>query len=148
MTLIKRTNGNHPAVRTFLSDFFDTDRFFGNSLFPTFEAEWIPAVNVIENEKDFSIEVAAPGFRKNDFEIVVENGILNISAEHKEETEEKEKNYTRREFSYNQFSRSFSLPENSSDENVTAKYDEGVLKLTLSKKTIEPAKRKKEVQVA
>jgi HSP20 family protein len=148
MSLIKRTNGNVPSSRTLLSDFFDTERFFGSQLFPSFNTDWIPAVNVIENEKDYSIELAAPGFKKNDFKVEVENGILNISAERKEEKEEKEKNYTRREFSYNEFSRSFTLPENSSEENVQAKYDDGVLKLTLAKKVETPAKKKKEVQVA
>ncbi|HEU4718485.1 MAG TPA: Hsp20/alpha crystallin family protein [Bacteroidia bacterium] len=148
MSLIKRNNGNAPSTRTFFSDFFDADRFFREPFLSVTDGEWVPAVNVVENEKDFSIELAAPGFKKSDFKVNVENGILNISAEKKTEKEEKEKNYTRREFSYNSFSRSFSLPENSNEENVAAKYDDGVLKLTLAKKVPGSPKAKKEVEVA
>lgn len=142
MSLIK-SNGSK-AVRTLLSDFFDTDRFFNDRFFRDFnsEKEWIPAVNVVENDKDFGIELSAPGFKKSDFKINVENGILNISAETKKETEEKDKNYTRQEFRYDAFSRSFTLPENASDDKIDAKYEDGILKLSLAKKVISAPKRK------
>lgn len=142
MSLIK-SNGSK-TVRTLLSDFFDTDRFFNDRFFRDFnsEKEWIPAVNVAENDKDFSIELSAPGFKKSDFNINVENGILNISAETKKETEEKEKNYTRQEFRYDAFSRSFTLPDNASDEKIEAKYEDGILKLSLAKKVVSAPKRK------
>lgn len=148
MSLIKRNNGSTPAVRTLLSDFFNSDSFFRNPFLTLPDSDWIPAVNVIENEKDFAIELAAPGFNKNDFKVVVENGVLNISAEQKEEKEDKTRNYTRREFSYSSFSRSFSLPENANEENISAKYDDGVLKLVLAKKVPDAPKKKKEVQIA
>ena len=146
MSLIKRHNGHTPAVSTLWSDFFDSDRFFTNPFF-TKNEEWLPAVNVIETEKNYEIELAAPGYKKDDFKVKVENGILNISAETKEEKEEKNKNFTRREFSCSSFSRSFTLPENSSEDKIQAKYDNGVLRLTLAKKEMTAVKRK-EIAVA
>lgn len=142
MSLI-RSNGSKPA-RTILSDFFDTDRFFSDRFFRdlTFSDDWIPAVNIAENGKNFAIELSAPGFKKNDFKISVENGILNISAETQEERKEKDKNYTRQEFRYDAFSRSFTLPENASEEKVDAKYEDGILRLTLAKKVLSAPKRK------
>jgi HSP20 family protein len=144
MSLIKRNNGNAPAVRTFFSDFFDNDKFFSQ---PLFKEDWFPSVNVVDGEKSYEIELAAPGFKKEDFRINVENGILNISAETKAEEEEKKKNFTRREFSYNSFSRSFTLPENASEDKIEAKYENGVLKLDLAKKAL-AAPKKKEIAVA
>lgn len=142
MSLIK-SNGNKP-VRTVFSDFFDTDRFFGDRFFRdlSFANDWFPAVNVAESEKDFAIELSAPGFKKDDFKINVDNGILSISAETKREEEEKDKNYTRREFRYDSFNRSFTLPDNVNDEKIDAKYEDGVLKLSLAKKVISTPKRK------
>ena len=148
MSLIKRNNGSLP-VRTILSDLFDTERFFNDRFFREFasDGEWIPAVNVIDNEKDSTIELSAPGMKKDDFKISVENDILNISAETKNEKEEKGKNYTRREFRYDAFSRSFTLPENASEEKIGAKYEDGVRKLTLAKK-VPVANKRKEIAVA
>jgi HSP20 family protein len=91
-------------------------------------------MNIKENDEHFEIDVAAPGFTKKDFEISVENGVLRISAENKEEIEEKKDEYTRREFNYNSFSRSFTLPENvNEDEKIEATYKRGILKLVLLK---------------
>ncbi|MCX6312455.1 MAG: Hsp20/alpha crystallin family protein [Bacteroidetes bacterium] len=144
MSLIKRNNGSDSSVRTLLTDFFDADRFFSNTLF---NDDLIPAVNIIDNQKDFQIELAAPGMKKDDFKVNIENGLLNITAETKKETEEKDKNYTRREFKYESFARSFTLPENASEEKIDAKYDNGVLKLTIAKK-VPTAIKKKEIAIA
>lgn len=130
---------------SFMSDFFDNDKFF--------DADWLknmqsmPAVNVKENDKNFEIEVAAPGLSKKDFKITAENGILSISSEKKEEKEQKEKNYTRREFSYSSFSRSFALPENTNEEDIKANYEDGILKLEVAKKTIGQLKVRKAIEV-
>lgn len=148
MSLTKHTNGNLP-VRTLLSDLFDTERFFNTPLFRdlSIDREWIPAVNVIDNDTDYTIELSAPGMKKDDFKITLENGILNISAETKNEKEEKGKNYTRREFRYDAFSRSFTLPENISEEKINAKYEDGVLKMAIAKK-VPAANKRKEISVA
>jgi HSP20 family protein len=142
MSLIKH-NANRSAL-SLLSDLFNSDRFFSDRFF---SEEWIPAVNVHETEKSFGIELAAPGMKKEDFRIKAENGMLTISSEKKEEKDEKEKNYTRREFNYRSFSRSFTLPPNTNEDDITAKYEDGVLKLNIAKKESAAPKRK-EIQVS
>lgn len=148
MSLTKHKNGNSPA-RTFLSNFFDTDRFFNDRFFRdlSLDKDWIPAVNVLDNDNNYTIEVSAPGMKKDDFKINVENGILNISAERQNESEEKGKNYTRQEFRYDSFSRAFTLPENASEDKIQAKYEDGVLKLELTKK-VPVTQKRKEIAVA
>ena len=108
MALIKRSEW--PLVSgSWLNDFFDTDRFFDSDVF---RGQSVPAVNVKETDNAYEIEVAAPGLTKKDFNITVDNRMLTIASEKEETKEETEKNYTRREFSYTSFSRSFTLPEN------------------------------------
>ena len=125
-----------------LTDFFDYDRFFHSP----WEHSW-PAVNVKENDKAFEVELAAPGFNKNDFDISVDDGVLTVSGISKREDEKKEGNYTRREFGYSSFSRSFNLPANTSEEDIQAKYEEGVLKLIIAKKNIATAKPKRSIEI-
>ena len=84
---------------------------------------------------------------KKDFNISAENGVLTISSEIKEEKEEKEKDYTRREFSYSSFSRSFVLPENANEDDIKANYADGILKLEVAKKVINQPKVKKAIEV-
>jgi HSP20 family protein len=91
----------------------------------------LPAVNIVENEKDFRISVAAPGMKKEDFKIGIDGDVLTISAE-REENIENEK-YNRREFNYSSFSRSFTMPNEVMKEKIEAKYEDGVLKLMLPK---------------
>lgn len=123
------------------------DLFNDEGLFPSrWRKEWSPAVNVVENEGDFEIEVVAPGMKKDEFTVAVENGILSIHGSSKREEEEKDKNYTRKEYIARSFSKSFTLPDQVDAEDVTAKYEDGVLRLYLKKnaKEIPP---KKEVQI-
>ncbi len=123
-------------------DFFDMDDFFDNR-------KWVrdmlpskfwsgktmePALNIKENDNDFEIELAAPGFSKKDFNITIEDGCLNISAKKEHTEEEKDENFTRREFSYNAFERSLQLPESVKEEEVKAKYNDGILSFKLAKK--------------
>ena len=103
---------------------------------------WVPAANVSETDKSYEIEVAAPGMRKGDFKVKVEKGILTISAERKEEKEEKNKNYTRQEYSYNSFSRSFTMPDDAKEEDIKAHYEDGMLKLSIAKKAVAVSKAK------
>ena len=103
MTLVKRSNFPSLLNERWLTDFFDTDRFFDSDLMKMTYAPPLPLVNILEEEKEFVVEMAAPGMDKKDFVIAMENGVLNISAEHKVENEEKEKDFTRREFNYQSF---------------------------------------------
>ena len=144
MSLMKRSEWPLLANGPWLSDFFDNDRFFDSDWL---KQQSVPAVNVKETEKNFEIEVAAPGLSKKDFNITVDNGVLTISSEKKEEKEQKEKDYTRKEFSYSSFSRSFTLPENVNEDDVKANYEDGLLKLNIAKKVIATPKAKKAIEV-
>ena len=110
----------------------------------------LPAVNVMENDNEYLIEVAAPGLKKNDFTINYENGRLSISSERKEEKEEKKRGkVTRCEFSYQSFQRSFSVPENIVNaEKISAKYEEGILQVTLPKREEVRPKPAKEIKIS
>lgn len=100
-----------------------------------------PALNIKETKDEFEIELAAPGYNKKDFEVTIDDGCLNISAKKEETKEEKDENYTRKEFSYASFERSLKLPDSIADEKIKAKYDNGILKFRLAKK--EEAKKQK-----
>jgi len=111
-----------PAISKMMEDIFDSDLF----RFPATDVS-LPPVNISRSDEAYDIEMAVPGFGKEDFKVAVEDGILKITGEHKAEQEKKEKNYTRREFSFSSFERSFRLPEECNPENVEAKYENGVL---------------------
>ena len=140
---------NHPGFAHFFDNYEKNNATYCN------EAKGnLPKVNVIENDKDFVLEIAAPGFKKSEFNIKVENQTLTISREVNSEREdasagqaEKKENYTRREFSYGNFSRSFTLPKNVNSEEIAAKYNEGILKLSLPKKEKE-AKLSREIKIS
>lgn len=144
MALVKKSEWPSLIGGPWLSDFIDNDRFFDSDFL---RRQWVPAANVRETEKDFEIEVAAPGLSKKDFNITVENRMLTISSDKEEEKEEKEGNYTRREFSYRSFSRSFSLPEGVNEEDVKASYSDGVLRLNVPKKMTTDPKVRKAIEV-
>ena len=110
--------------------------FWGEDLLPSLEQNWSlnPAVNIIESDKEFKVEVAAPGLNKEDFKVNVEKNILEISAERKEEKETKDKKFLRREFSYNEFRRTFSLPTYVDAEKIKATHKDGVLMVEIPKK--------------
>ncbi len=94
----------------------------------------VPAVNIKEENDKFVLEMAAPGMKKDDFQINLDNYQLTISSEKKEEKKEKDDNYTRREFLYSSFSRSFTLPKSIDVEKIKADYKNGILNIVLPKK--------------
>lgn len=94
----------------------------------------MPAVNLVESDNSYEIHLAAPGLKKEDFKISLENKVLTISSEKSTENEELEDKFTRKEYSYSSFSRSFTLPENTDIEGIEAKYEKGELRLNLPKK--------------
>lgn len=148
MKLAKKENGRQvrPMFRNLFDDFWGTDKFFEGEWLPTPRFQ-TPAINIKDNENNFEIEVAAPGLTKDDFNVTIENGILCISSEKEERKEEKKDNYTREEFNYSSFSRSFSLPDYVDPESIDAKYKEGVLRLTLNKlQTVTPPVKKIEIK--
>lgn len=134
MALIKfptktlNTDGVNPYVNSFFDNFFN-DSFVGDRLVTR-----VPAVNIAETDKTFNIELAAPGLQKSDFKINVDKNLITISVEKKEENNVEEKLYSKREFSYTSFTRSFSLPDTVDYSNIAASYEDGVLVLTVGKK--------------
>ncbi|MDC7999725.1 Hsp20/alpha crystallin family protein [Aequorivita todarodis] len=100
----------------------------------------LPKVNIKETADAYAVEMAVPGLKKSDFQIDLDNQVLSISTEVEEQNEVKEENYTRREFGYSSFKRSFTLPETVDDGNIKATYNEGILSIHLPKK--EEAKQK------
>lgn len=100
----------------------------------------LPKVNIKEVDDAFMVEMAVPGMKKTDFDINLDDHMLSISAEIEEKYEDDEEGYTRREFGYSSFKRTFTLPESVDDSKINAKYDEGILKIHLPKR--EEAKRK------
>ncbi|MGZ3752641.1 MAG: Hsp20/alpha crystallin family protein [Mucilaginibacter sp.] len=140
-TLVK--SNTFPTFRTMMEDFWNTDRFFDKTVF---NGEALPAVNIRETKNNYKLEVAAPGFKKDDFKVTIDNGLLTISAETSNEQNEEKENYTRREFSCASFTRTFSLPENVLEENINANYSDGLLKIEL-KKNGKNLPAKKEIKV-
>lgn len=94
----------------------------------------IPAVNIIEHKDEYQVSLAVPGMKKDDFKIDVDGNMLTISSEKEESKEEKEKKFTRKEYNYSSFSRSFTLPEEINKEKIEAKYEDGVLRIALPRK--------------
>ncbi len=137
MALVKFRNRD--AFPSLFSEFFDRDLFdMANT---GFNDSTMPAVNIKEGKDDFEVEVAAPGMKKDDFKIELDNNLLVISSEKEEKNEEKESGeFTRREFSYQSFRRSFTLPKTIEDKKIKASYKDGVLSIRLPKK--EEAKEK------
>lgn len=111
----------------------------------------LPAMNVREHEEDFEIEFAAPGFNKKDFEVTIEEDVLHVCGEKELEEEEKEDDYSRKEFSYKSFKRSMMLPTSVDlDQDIKASYKNGILKVKLLKKeeAIEQEPPKKVIEVS
>ncbi len=107
-----------------------------------------PSVNINETEKDFNIEVAVPGMKKDDFDINLDHNILTISSVHKEEKTDEKKEYSRKEFSYQSFRRSFSIDEDRIDsDNIEASYKDGILLVTVPKKEVTKPKGSRVISV-
>ncbi len=136
-TIVKRTNGSllPASQRSMFDDFFNRELFnWGNNNFSASRTT-LPSVNIKELEKAFEVEVAAPGMKKEDFSITLDGNMLTIASSKEDQQEEKDGKYTRREFSYQSFQRSFELSKDVvDDENIEARYENGVLRLTIPKK--------------
>jgi len=119
-----------PSFRAMMDDFWKTDNLFNQSVF---NGDFLPAVNIRDAEEHYELEVAAPGFEKEDFKITTDKGLMTISAATSNEKSEDKGDYTRKEFSRSSFSRSFALPDNVSEDEIKANYKEGLLTITLQK---------------
>jgi HSP20 family protein len=128
----------------FVPDIFDDD------FFPvvTNKISSVPAVNIREDEKNYSLEFAIPGIDKKDLKIDMKEDVLTISSEVKNETEEKKDGYKRKEFSYSAFSRSFYIPDNVDREKIEANYKDGVLSVSLPKQEEEKNRISKTIEIS
>jgi HSP20 family protein len=146
--LEKKERGREYGVSRPWLDFLEPENFFPSEMFRSMKNS-LPAVNVSENNKNYNVEVIAPGFKKEDFKINVEDDILNIRAESKQEQTEEGRGtqYSRREYNYNAFTRSFRLPDNVKDDAIVANYEDGILKLTLPKSS-EQVRASKEIRIS
>lgn len=136
MNLIRKQPPFFPSL---IDDFINTD---WNLKVPSFSST-VPAVNIKELDSQFEIELAVPGMNKDDFEIEVEDGVLSISSTQEEEQVNEKGKFTRREFSYSSFRRSFTLPDSVDSTKIDATYKEGVLLVLLPKhKEAQPQPKK------
>lgn len=151
MSLITRPSAGLPSL---LTDWLSPSRMFDREftdmdpeLLPARLGVNLPSVNFAETKKEFILELAAPGLERKDFNIELENHLLTISVE-KEETRNEEDGYYKREYSYRAFTRTFSLPENVKEENIDAKYGNGILKVVIPKATETESHPTKKIKVS
>lgn len=130
MNIIKRNSELNPFYTSLLDD------LFSGNIVPAEERKMLPALNIIEDNKQLKMELRAPGLKKDDFKLEYDDGILTLSYEKQEEKEEKtEGKYIRREFSSYSFRRSVELPEERYDvTKAMASYENGILEITMPKK--------------
>jgi HSP20 family protein len=136
MLLAKRNqNYNQNWLPSLFNDLVNDDLFFGRN------SGNVPAMNVVENEKNYELEFAVPGLKKEDLQLQIDaDGIMSISMTHKENKEDKKPNYIRREFAYREFNQSYILPEDADREKITAKVENGVLSINVPKLEVEDKK--------
>lgn len=132
MTLTKWNKPkNELRSRVFNNPF---DAFLNDDFFSSGISTQQPAVNIKESDNSFDIELAAPGLKKEDFNIDIDHDVLSIKVEKTQEESKESEGYTRREFSYHSFNKHFTLPESVNGDAISASYTDGVLHLTLPKK--------------
>jgi len=153
MSLIKTNGGIAPILETRFPELLSTnfpELFSTNNFFdtPFFKREWRPAANVKDNEDSYEIELASPGLSKEDFKVSIEDGVLTISSEKEVEKSEESETYSYKEFNYNSFCRSFSLPKDIKEEEISAKYDDGILRVTLQKEPVVVHENVKEIPIS
>lgn len=143
MTLVKFRNRD--LFPSMFREFFDRDFFDASNM--GFNDSTMPAVNIKEGKDDFVVEVAAPGMKKDDFKIELDNNILVISSENEDRKEEKDGQFTRQEFSYQSFKRTFTLPNTIEEKNIKASYKDGILNIILPKKEEAKEKPKRMIKI-
>jgi HSP20 family protein len=128
----------------FLSNLFDDD------FFPVVSnrTSSMPAVNIKENEKNYTLELAVPGMDKKDLKIDINEDVLTISSETNNETEEEKDGYKRKEFSYSSFCRSFYIPDNVNKDKIGASYKDGILTVEIPKMEEEKSKITKQIKIS
>jgi HSP20 family protein len=147
MTSLVKKNGHlTPSMPSLLNDFFADDFFRLPFMQWRSDGGTLPSVNIKETADAFQIQVAAPGMKREDFKIELDNNVLSISSEREDKNEDTDGTYTRKEFSYQAFERHFTLPGDQVDgDKIQARYVDGILQINAPKK--EEARRKPARQI-
>ncbi len=147
MTLVK-FNDSFPAFSNLFDNFFGRD--MDEMLNWTRVGTAVPAVNIREENDVFHVELAAPGLKKEDFRVTLDNGLLTITAGSRQQNEENnpEGRYTKREFAYQSFARSFTLPSTVEADQIDARYQDGILHLAIPKKEEARRKAPRQIEIA
>jgi len=133
MTLVKlNPEKKNNVLLPGFNDIFES--FFNDSFISDRMVTRVPAANISETPDHFHVELAAPGLKKEDFKLNLDKNMLSISVEQRSENKDDLKNYSKREYSYNSFVRSFTLPETADDNSIEAEYADGILKINIAKK--------------
>ena len=133
MTLVKfNSDRKENALTPFVNNVFDS--IFNDTFFTDRMVTRVPAANISDSADHFHIEMAAPGLKKEDFRLKLERNVLSISVEQSTENNQEQKNYTKREYSYSSFVRSFTLPESANENGIQARYNDGVLSIDIPKR--------------
>jgi len=132
MTLVKFNRENGKTLVPGVNDIFES--IFNDTFFSDRMVTRVPAVNISESAEKYHIELAAPGLKKQDFKISVDDNVLNISVEQQTEGNNSNRKYNKREYIYSSFVRSFTLPELADQSRIEAGYEDGVLRIDVSKK--------------
>jgi HSP20 family protein len=143
--LIRRTQGDLLSPFVFNDLFRPWNEWFDND--NIWQGFTMPAVNISETKNSYSVSMAAPGLKKDDFKIEVQDNMITISSEKEEKKEEKEEKYSRKEYNYSSFSRSFTLPKEVNKDKIAASYDNGILKLEIPKLAETKVSNVKEIAV-
>ncbi|MEN8121094.1 MAG: Hsp20/alpha crystallin family protein [Bacteroidota bacterium] len=143
MTLLRKAHNGYPTFSNLLEDIFST--VDNGASFRS--KDTLPSVNIAENNNEFKIEFAVPGLTKEEFKINLDNNILTVGSEKKEEKEESNENFTRREFNYSSFQRSFTLPDSANGEKIKAEYNNGILNIEIPKREEAKVKPVREIEI-
>lgn len=148
MTLVKFNDWNNQAVARNFFSFSDLiNDFFGNENYCS-DYNAIPEANISEDENKYQIELAVPGLEKTDIKVEIDKNILKIHHKSSEKKENENHGYSRREFRYNEFTRTFIIPESIDDSKVKAKYQNGILILELAKKQKSKVEQTREIKIS
>jgi HSP20 family protein len=145
MSIVKTNRFALPSV---FSDFFDSDGLFSNRLGTEDNSLSLPPVNVSESPRFYKLELAVPGYKKEEIKVQLEQDMLSISAETGEEKKEEKEAFLRREFSYGTFHRAFRLPKGIVHEGISAKYENGIMYIEIPKTGPSPGAGKLNIQIS
>jgi HSP20 family protein len=132
MTLVKFNNNRNNALLPGFNDVFES--IFNDTFLSDRMVTRVPAVNISESENNYHVELAAPGLKKEDFKLNLDDNTLTISVEQSSDQQDNQKSYSKREYSYSSFVRSFTLPESADDSQIDATYTDGVLRIDIAKR--------------